>query len=90
MERKYTESNDDLDQFLRVQELLSGVSLFPYLIVTLKDGSLVSGRHISNVTGCNRKIPGSSYYGSLIVQTEHGEVNIDYLDVQDLYEQSSN
>jgi hypothetical protein len=83
MPRKAT-SPAEFDQIGRVRTLLRGFRLFPApeLHVTTATQKVFSGHLVRDHVGNNARKGGRwTYYGSILLHTEHGEVEIDYLDI---------
>jgi hypothetical protein len=83
MPRKAT-SPAEFDQIDRVRMLLRGFRLHPSpdLRVTTAGRKTYVGRLVRDHVGSNARKGGSlAYYGSVVLLTDQGEVEIDYLDI---------
>ena len=82
MPRKST-SVSEIDQILRVHSLLNGIGVVPSprLEVVTAAGTAYLGQLLKAVVGNSPSAKGWSSYGSIVIATELGKVEIDYLDV---------
>ena len=82
MPRKAT-SGSEIDQILHVHSLLNdiGVAPSPRLEVVTAAGKAYLGQLLRAVVGNSQSAKGWSSYGSIVIATELGKVEIDYLDI---------
>ncbi len=76
-------SVSEIDQILRVHALLHavGVAPSPRLEVVTAGGTACLGQLLRAVVGNAQGAKGWSSYGSILLATERGKVEIDYLDI---------
>lgn len=76
-------SVSEIDQILRVHTLLHdiGVVPSPRLEVVTAAGTGCLGQLLRAVVGNTQSAKGWSSYGSILLATERGKVEIDYLDI---------
>jgi hypothetical protein len=76
-------SVSEIDQILRVHSLLHdiGVAPSPRLEVVTAAGTARLGQLLRAVVGNTQSAKGWSSYGSILLATERGKVEIDYLDI---------
>jgi hypothetical protein len=82
MPRKAT-SVSEIDQILHVHSLLNdiGVAPSPRLEVVKAAGKAFLGQLLKAVVGNSQSAPCWSSYGSIVIATELGKVEIDYLGI---------
>ena len=83
MPRKAT-SPAEFDQIDRVRTLLGGFRLHPspHLLVTTAGQKTYAGQLVRDHVGNNARKGGRwAYYGAVVLLTDDGEVEIDYLDI---------
>lgn len=80
-------SVSEIDQILRVHALLHdiGVAPSPCLEVVTAGGTVRLGQLLHAVVGNMQSAKGWSTYGSILLATESGKVEIDYLDIVSMH-----
>jgi hypothetical protein len=76
-------SVSEIDQIVRVHGLLANIGLWPSPLVEVvtASGKSVFGQLIRDVAGNAQTRKGWNCYGAIMLSTEQGKVEIDYLDV---------
>jgi hypothetical protein len=84
-------SVEELDQLTHVHHLLCNLGTMPspLLEVTTASGKTITGQLLRDVVGNQQGPRGWSSYGSILLSTERGKMEIDYLDIVSVQKKGS-